>query len=125
MRDYREIRAALRELHEPDEVAAGIQLFLCRLTAEEIGLLPGHLRDGSFADAGVEALAEAALELKREELRHRSGSPEMRALEAVAAVVAAGAARLAEISSPHTLRRMIPPPERGIAERRIARTPDA
>jgi hypothetical protein len=125
MRDYREVRTALREMHEPAEVAAIIEHFLSQLTPAEAGLLPAQLRGGKLAGAGMEALAEVALDLKREELRHRSESPEMRTLEAVACVLAAAASRLAEISGPQTLRRMIAPTERGIAERRIARRPDA
>jgi len=125
MRDYREVREALGELDEPAEVAATIERFLSRLAPSEARVLPRGLREGLVAGGGVDGLAEAALDLKREELRHRSGSPEMRTLEAVAGVLAAAAARLAEISGPPTLRKMIAFTERGTAERRIARRPDA
>lgn len=124
MRDYRQVRAALRELHEPAEVTAHVEHFLSRLSPEEARVLPHPLRRGRLGGRGLEALAEAALELKREELRHRSGSAEMLTLEMVAAVLVAASARLAEISGPRSLRSMILPAERGIAERRIARRPD-
>jgi hypothetical protein len=124
MRDHRDVRAALRELHEPAEIAALIEQFLSGLTPAEARVLPDGLRGGAMG-SGIEALAGAALELKREELRHKSGSPELRTLAAVAAVLAAAAARLADISGRPTLRKMIGPMERGVAERRIARRPDA
>ena len=124
MRDFRQIRAALRELHEPAEVTAHVEHFLARLSADEARVLPQPLCRGRLGGKGLEALAEAALELKREELRHRTGSPEMLTLERVAAVLAAATARLAEISAPRSLRSMIPPTELGVAERRIARRPD-
>lgn len=125
MRDYREVRAALRDLHGPAEVIATIEHFLSELTPAEARVLPADLRSGVLAGSRMEALAEVALDLKREELRHRSGSPEMRTLEAVASVLAAGASRLVEIAGPPTLRRMMAPTERGIAERRIVRRPGA
>lgn len=125
MRDHRQVRAALRELHEPAEVTAHVEHFLARLSPEEKRVLPAQLRRGRLSGPGMESLAEVALDLKREELRHRSESPEMLTLEAVAAVLAAAAARIAELSGPRSLRSMIVPGERGIAERRIARRPDA
>jgi hypothetical protein len=124
MRDYREVRAALRQLQEAAEVSAHVEHFLSRLTPAEARVLPAHVRRTRFSTKGMEALAEAALDLKREELRHRTGSEEMITLEMVAGVFATAAARLAEISAPTSLRSMIPPNERGVAERRIARRPD-
>ena len=124
MRNHREVRAALRELHEPAEVSAHVEHFLSRLTPEEARVLPQPLCRGRLPGRSMEALGEAALDLKREELRHRCGSPEMGTLESVAAVLAAASARLAEISGPRSLRSMIAPTGRGIAERRIARRPD-
>jgi hypothetical protein len=112
-------------MHEPAEVTAIIEHFISQLTPAEASVLPAELRGGALTGSGMEVLAEVALDLKREELRHRSGSPEMRTLEAVASVLAAAASRLAEIAGPQTLRRMMAPTERGIAERRIARRPDA
>jgi len=124
MRNHREVRAALRELHEPAEVSAHVEHFLSRLPPEEARVLPQPLCRGRLPGKCMGALAEAALELKREELRHRCGSPEMNTLETVAAVLAAASARLAEISGPRSLRSMIAPTGLGVAERRIARRPD-
>jgi len=126
MQDSRDARAALRDAHSKRDVAAIVGNFLASFSREEASAMPSSFFRGDGLALGVEEIAEAALELKREQLLHRFDSPELRALEAAAGVLGAASERLAEISTPagHLLRSMTTPTSRGTAERRIARRPD-
>src|SRR5437868_3090404 len=126
MQDSRVARAALGAARSKREVARIVEDFLASFSPDEARAMPlSFSRDGGLA-LGLDEIAAAALELKREALLHAFESPEMRTLDAATDVLAAASARLAEISTPpgQLLRSMTTPMRRGTAERRIARRQD-
>lgn len=126
MHDCREVRTALRLARSKRDVGAIIAAFVASFSAHEVRAMPWSCVRGGAVSLGVDEIATAALDVKRKELRHRLDSPQLRTLEAVAAVLAAASARLAEFATPpgHVLRSMTTLAHRGTAERRIARRPD-